>query len=153
MKNNHILVICDDIVVRSQISAALIKSGYAVVAVKKPSYAKRIIDSYHDVSINLPLIVLEFDLTDFSVIDFLEQLDSDGIDTHTILLFEPEELETVFEIVGHRLEEYLIKPVKTQELLGKVRSILKNRVISIDRQPELTDELHRLRIQKREHNV
>lgn len=71
------------------------------------------------------LLILDFMLPDISGIDFLKKIQHDGTHTMVIFLSVKDNMEDKIEAFDYGADDYLCKPFAIEELLIRIRSLLR----------------------------
>lgn len=115
----HILVIEDHLSLLRSITASLQESGWEVDGVATLAAAESQLDSSVD------LIILDLTLPDGSGIDWLTRLRSFGVNTCVLILTARDAVEDRVTGLDAGADDYLVKPFALNELLARVRAILR----------------------------
>ncbi len=140
-----ILVVDDELHIRTSLTVILTRDGYQVVAVESGEDAlKCIVDEKFD------LALIDLRLGDMGGMDVLAALRQHSPDTIVIVLTGHASLETAVETLRQGAHDYLFKPAKPAELRESVRmGLAKRRELQqrglLDQLDNLTDNLKEIR--------
>ena len=130
-----ILVVDDEDSVRDLLSDAVRVAGYDSAAAADGSEAIRWLQKH-----KADLIILDINLPKMDGFEVLEQIRSQGIDTPVILLTARAERTDVTHGLRSGADDYLTKPFSLEELILRVRAILRRS--GIDKDLQVTEIIH-----------
>ena len=86
----------------------------------------------------IDVLILDWDLPDFSGLEIVKRLHRSGHDIPTLMLTGHDRLEDRVNALNLGLDDYLIKPFSFDELVARIRSIARRRATEItpDNNPE-----------------
>lgn len=118
MTSAHILIVEDELAIRQVIASNLKKQGYAVEDVGTGEEA---IDKLN--SSDFDIVICDIKMPGMSGIDVMRQAHESGIDSTFLLITAFASVDTV--ILGMKLGafDYLIKPVRNEEMLHQLKQI------------------------------
>lgn len=124
MANERIVVLDDQDIMRESLTASLVASGYKVFPFDKGEDALAFIQSK-----SVDLVLTDMKMPKISGIEVLEKIKSFDELIPVILITAYGTIETAVEAMKKGAEDYIIKPIKLDELEIIVRKALKNRKI------------------------
>ncbi len=117
-----ILVIEDDEILIQALKSILEKDSYTVEHFSRGVEAESRIEMYHD---QYDLIILDWMLPDAMGIDICARVRAKGIHTPIVILTGKEETQDKVDALNAGADDYLTKPFSTEELLARIRAILR----------------------------
>lgn len=120
MMYTKILIVEDDIFLQEGLCELLQREGYAVDCAGTCSEAKTCM-AENDYS----LIILDIMLPDGSGLDLCAQWRSSGIDTPILFLTVKDEEIQIVQALDSGGDDYVTKPFRLQELLSRIRALLR----------------------------
>ncbi len=131
----NILVVDDEDSVRDLLSDAVRLAGYKSDVAADGSEAIRWLQKH-----KADLIILDINLPKMDGFEVLEKIRSQGIDTPVILLTARAERSDVTHGLRSGADDYLTKPFSLEELILRVRAILRRS--GIDKDLQVTEIIH-----------
>lgn len=114
----HILVIDDEAAIRQIMSAAVAKAGHSVDSAASVREATmKLVRGDVDVAL------CDIKLPDGNGVDLVRSLKGSGIDTHFIMVTAFASMETAVEALRAGATDYIVKPVRSEELLHRLEQI------------------------------
>lgn len=114
-----VLVVEDQPNLRRSISVALQESGYTVESAGGLTEATRML------SVKIDLILLDIMLPDGNGLDWLRSLRSENSQTPVLVLTARDSIEDRVKGLDSGADDYLVKPFSIEELLARVRALLR----------------------------
>lgn len=118
MKSLELMVIDDEPAIRRVLSSYLIKSGHSVC---QASSGKEALDRLQAGDIDVA--ISDIRMPDFSGIELLRRVRAMGVDTNFIMLTAYASMETAIEALKAGASDYIIKPVRSEEVLHRVMKV------------------------------
>ncbi|HEX3147147.1 MAG TPA: sigma-54 dependent transcriptional regulator [Gemmataceae bacterium] len=124
------ILICDDeILIRETLAEFLAQEGFAVEAVGSgEEAARRAADRFFDV------VLCDINLPGIDGIETLQKILAVNPETFVLLITAYGTVESAVEAFQRGAQDYLMKPILLDEVLGKIRRLLKLRELSRDNQ-------------------
>lgn len=114
----RILIADHDETIRQDIKHHLTLAGYRVLEATHGQEAMEMLQKHQ-----VALLLTESELPDMDGLDMLRRLHVRGDEVATILITEKLDANLVAECMQHGLSEFIIKPIKSAELLKKVETV------------------------------
>lgn len=114
-----ILLVDDDAALRQSLTYILRKAGYGVTAAAGPEEGLQALKAGP-----FDLILTDLRMPGMDGLDFLKSLREDHPSTPVIILTAHGGLNTAIEAMRHGASDYLLKPVKPNELLARLTTVL-----------------------------
>jgi DNA-binding response OmpR family regulator len=132
---SRVLVVEDQPNLLRSIVSATTEAGFVVVG------ASTLAETTEHIKTTLDLIILDIMLPDGSGLEWLKGLRSENNDVPVLLLTARDSIEDRVKGLDCGADDYLIKPFSIDELLARVRALLRRRL------PEPRSDIHVLQIQ------
>ena len=118
MSSIHVLVVDDELALREILGAAVAKAGYSVdLAASVKEAAGKLARGDVDVAL------CDIKLPDGNGIDLVREALASGIDTAFVMVTAYGSMETAVEALRAGASDYIVKPVRNEELLHRVAQI------------------------------
>ena len=114
----RVLVADHDEAIRKEIKHHLTLAGYRVLEATAAQETMEMLQEHQ-----IGLLLMESDLPDMSGLEMLRKLHVRGDEVSTIMITEKLDSNLVAECMQHGLSEFIIKPIKSEELLKKVEKV------------------------------
>ena len=114
----RVLVADHDEAIRQEIKHHLTLAGYRVLEASAGQEAMEMLQKHQ-----VALLLMESDMPDMSGLDMLRSLHVRGDEVSTIMITEKLDSNLVAECMQHGLSEFIIKPIKSEELIKKVEKV------------------------------
>jgi two-component system, chemotaxis family, chemotaxis protein CheY len=115
----RVLVVDDEEIVRKLVSQVLKSAGYEVVG--EAGDGKRAVDMYKTLRPNL--VTMDVEMPYLNGIDALEQILAIDPKAVVVMLTNEKEKYTVAKIIKAGAKDYIVKPIKRQIILEKLRKV------------------------------
>lgn len=118
MKSLEVMVIDDEPVIRQMLAAYLVKAGYSV------SQASSGLEAFEHLSKgDVDVAICDIKMPDISGIELVRRLTASGIDTTFIMMTAFASVDTAIEAIQAGASDYMIKPVRNEEVLHRLVKI------------------------------
>jgi two-component system response regulator AtoC len=118
MKSLEIMVIDDEPAIRQILAAHLSKAGYHVTA------AANGLDAYKRLAQgDIEIAICDIKMPDISGIELVQRVRAAGIDTNFIMMTAFASVDTAIEAIQAGASDYMIKPVRNQEVMHRLLKI------------------------------
>ena len=140
-----ILYLEDDMILSNTVEEILLDEGYSVTTA---SSAQDVIDLVYKESFDI--FIFDVNLPDMNGFELLESLRSAGITTATIFTTSLESIENISQAYRVGADDYLKKPFFVDELLFRVKAVLKrefhsfNSIIKVGERVSFNSNTHEL---------
>ena len=118
MTSTQILIVDDELAIRQVIAANLRKSGYLIEDVGSGEEAMEKLRSG-----DFDVVICDIKMPGMSGIDVLRQAQESGVGATFLLMTAFASVDTVIEAMKLGAFDYLVKPVRTEELLHQLKQI------------------------------
>lgn len=115
-----VLLIEDDTLIGQGLELGLGARGYEVVWLQQGIPATGHLHRQH-----FDVLILDLGLPDIEGIELLRRIRNKQIDIPIIVLTARDSQESIVSLLDHGADEYLIKPVSTDEIAARIRSLLR----------------------------
>lgn len=134
----------DDVFLRKGLTELLEREGYQVTAAASGAQAR----SLGDALLSADVIVLDIMLPDADGIQLCRAWRAQGIATPILFLTALDEEATVVQGLDAGGDDYVTKPFRTQELLGRVRALLRRHPSTAYEQGDLKIDLDAMSVSR-----
>lgn len=118
MKSLDVIVIDDEPAIRQMLTAYLVKAGYNV------SQARNGLEAFERLSTgDIDVAICDIKMPDISGIELVRRLAAAGIDTTFIMMTAFASVDTAIEAIQAGASDYMIKPVRNEEVLHRLEKI------------------------------
>lgn len=118
MKSLDVMVIDDEPAIRQMLAAYLTKAGYSV------SQARNGLEAFERLSTgDIDVAICDIKMPDISGIELVRRLAASGIDTTFIMMTAFASVDTAIEAIQAGASDYMIKPVRNEEVLHRLEKI------------------------------
>lgn len=114
----HVLVIDDEVALRQILAAAIGRAGHSVDTASNVKEA-----SSKLVRGDVDIALCDIKMPDGNGVDLVRSFKNSGIDTHFIMLTAFASMETAVEALRAGATDYMVKPVRNEELLHRMEQI------------------------------
>jgi two-component system phosphate regulon response regulator OmpR len=122
----HIIVVDDDVRIRTLLSQFLIDNGYAISTASNVKECEKLLHEFQ-----FDLIILDIMMPGESGIDFVKRTRS-TLKTAVLMLSALGHVDDKVDGLESGAEDYMTKPFEPKELLLRIQKILKRRVVTSD---------------------
>ena len=118
MKSLDVMVIDDEPAIRQMLTAYLVKAGYSV------SQARNGLEAFERLSTgDIDVAICDIKMPDISCIELVRRLAAAGVDTTFIMMTAFASVDTAIEAIQAGASDYMIKPVRNEEVLHRLEKI------------------------------
>ncbi|MCK5092111.1 MAG: sigma-54-dependent Fis family transcriptional regulator, partial [Gammaproteobacteria bacterium] len=118
MTDTQILIVDDELAIRQVLAANLAKEGYAVEDVGSGEEAMGRLDSG-----DIDIVISDIKMPGMSGIDLMKQAHDAGIESTFLLMTAFASVDTAIEAMKLGAFDYMIKPVRTEEVVHQLQQI------------------------------
>ncbi len=138
----HIVLVEDDTLLRKGLTELFERAGYQVTSAADGAQARVLTPQLPRADV----IVLDIMLPDADGIALCRTWRAQGIATPILFLTALDEEATVVQGLDAGGDDYVTKPFRTQELLGRVRALLRRHLVGVYEQDGLTVDLDAMNV-------